>query len=598
VVKRYIRSGIMEFIQGINFHSTSGYKYLISGDTRPSELDADNHIAELLSAQKYSYLLQPGQKFYFVYPVKTHLGNKQVFGSGEIVRSKQPGRETILVPFLQYFAINLSDAFKYSMNFEKFFKENGTNYQEIFSKSQTDLNLTPQKVTVETNETIENNVSEYDVLQECVGYRGSKIKKYVTTLEEGLNDLNNLMLSPNVIRWSFSAILTPLDEEYRENIVIIYGQPSKPQMDPEPPKYVFQLRSENQEDLVERFLAYVIAEKITFPTSVNLAIIDNIDLGEIEELLKKFIKKYSTERPQIKINQEKNRSNLANLIQEVANKQLPIPQDLKNIDLNLNEYEENFKLNCPFLDRNSVNALDISTNEVSKCLANYSGDVLRNIKVSNNKLKEAITTRTQMSSNDISGYWGSSKVIDALITQTDVQGIMADIDFYTSKGVETKALLISQAVSFDKAEKEVEDFSRKVVKLQQSDGIAHLEMLSKGVLFLQEVLVKLQEKLENLKDSPEHYQETEQALISTVKDYVTSYLDWEKRNGELIPESHYTKVLTTVNTLLKIAEGKREKFFEERQQKEQETLKAQKKQIDTQYNDLKETLRVKKNRKR
>jgi hypothetical protein len=142
----------MEFIQGINFHSTSGYKYLISGDTRPSELDADNHIAELLSAQKYSYLLQPGQKFYFVYPVKTHLGNKQVFGSGEIVRSKQPGRETILVPFLQYFAINLSDAFKYSMNFEKFFKENGTNYQEIFSKSQTDLNLTPQKVTVETKQ--------------------------------------------------------------------------------------------------------------------------------------------------------------------------------------------------------------------------------------------------------------------------------------------------------------------------------------------------------------------------------------------------------------------------------------------------------------
>ena len=125
----------MELIQGINFHSTIGYKYLISGEIRPSELDVDNHIAELLSAQRYSYSLQPGQKFYFVYPVRTHLGNKQVFGSGEIVRSKQPGRETILVPFVQYFVINLSDAFRYSIDFAEFFKENGTNYQEVFLKS-------------------------------------------------------------------------------------------------------------------------------------------------------------------------------------------------------------------------------------------------------------------------------------------------------------------------------------------------------------------------------------------------------------------------------------------------------------------------------
>lgn len=607
----------MEFIQGINFHSATGYKYLISGDYRSTDLDIDTHIAELLSAQKYSYFLQPGQKFYFVYPHRTPKGNKQVFGSGEIVRSKQQGRETILVPFVHYFALSLSDAVKYGMDFDAFFKANGISYEKIFSESLTNSNLPVDPLSVKTNEESDNNVSsESPELQECLGSRGSKIKRYVPTLEDGLNILNSLMHSPNTVRWAYSAILTPLDEEYPENIVIIYGQQAKYPSNSATSNYLLPLRLANQQVLLNQFIRYIASKKQQDLKTATIDLLDSQSLEELEEMVKKFVKEDYAKTKEMGDGIINSHSKIKGIIQELVTKSNPTAQDLAKIDSLLNDHETG--LRKYWSDPTLANQYDFSDEDLYNSLAGFTAQTLQNlldgtgiVKISNARLKKVMDRKTQDSKNIVANYWSNefARLYPNLVASGTVRVFQSNnlsveqciarsgIDQFISIGVKkTTELFYSQ--NFDKAVQCLKVFTNRVSTLvakQTMDENVRAALITQGIAALQEILSKLQEPLDKTAEPSAPYSKTEEALVITIKDYLTIIMQNDKKPNNST-DNNYFKALNTLKALLDATDKKHKKWLDEKQKKEQEALKSDQKKLEEQYNALKDMVNSKKKR--
>lgn len=591
----------MKFVQGINFHASAGFKYLISEGYEPFDFATDRYIGDLLRIQSYS--VTSGQKFYFVYPIRTPHGNMQVFGSGEIVRSLQQDRP-VVVSFLQYFACNLSDSVRFGMNFEEFFKKNGVTYQEMFAKSQTDQPLTPPSLPITTSDTIEDNLSEYADLQEQFDPRGPKIKIYVATLEEGLVKLNNIMLSPNVIRWAFSAILTPLDAEYPQKIIIIYGKPPRPQLNSAPSSLVTFLRSK-QESIVRQFLQFIVNEKKLDPALESFELLDTQKLDELEELLVKFVKQY----PQTKAMSDNTKAFYLTVKKQIVDlgvKKNPTPLELASIDRLLIDYETSLKSSAVF-DTSLVVTHSFSEDAVSECLANFSSDQLQKILdakstviVGNEMLKKEMAKKIQGTKDVVANFWTHEfKGYPQVVLPVEQVIMKVGAEPFVSTGVQKTIELISTA-NFDDAVKYVKVFTDRVsivvVRPTNLQEKTRSDLAVKGVSSLQEILSKLQEpldrlELEKLEDPVKSFYKMEDTLISTVKEYLTSLVGYDKNHGNLLTENNYIKALDTLKALMTAANGKQQKALDDRRKKAQEALDSEKKRLDEQYNALKSAVK-------
>jgi hypothetical protein len=398
----------MELVHGITFHSSKGFRYLISGGCLPYDFSTDLYIAELFNI--YSHHIPVGSAFYFVYPKETPQGNMQVFGKGESVRSMEQDRP-IMFPFLQYFACPLSDSIKLNLDFEAFFKEHGVSYAEIFQKSQMMSSLAIHSLTIKPSETI-GEISPYFELHESIGLGETKIKKYVPTVEEGLKLLNNLMLSPPVLRWSYSAILTPLDGRYPESIVIVYGQQPKPQPNILPTNFILPLHSADQETLLKQFLKYIASMKCLDIKTANINLLDTQKLTDLDEILKKFLVEYPIAKAGLTKNVEPLFSKLRVAFQELGRKVNPTTLDLVGLDRALNDYEG--FLGKSWNDSTLSERCYLPDEDLYSSLANYPSDVLGRLldnvdgdKIVNARLRNAIEKKIQSYRREKRGKHGN-----------------------------------------------------------------------------------------------------------------------------------------------------------------------------------------------
>ncbi len=596
----------MQFIQGINFHSSKGFKYLISEGYQSFDFATDRHIAELLRIQSYS--IAAGQKFYFVYPVKTPQGNKQVFGSGEIVRSLQPDRP-VVVPFLQYFACNLSDSVKYTMNFESFFREYGKNYPDMYAKSQTEQNLTPELLTI-PSAPIDNAVSDYIDLHECVGLRGSKTKRYVDTVEEGLALLNHLMASPNVIRWSYSAILTPLDAEYPENIVIVYGKPPRMQLNQKVPKDVLPFFSEtNQQLLLQKFINFLATEKDMDLKTAKVELLDTQNIDELDELLKKFIKNYP-EMQKLSDSVIASHSQLKITVQQLSTRNDATVQELIEIDRKLNNnaatlakswYDTSLADKCVFSDEDLYSSLaPFSAERLQKLLSSVE------VKITNARLRSAIDKKIQDAKNSVINFWANefAKLYPALVSSGTVKVYQpstltaeqclarSGVDLFVLAGVKKTTELFGTQ-SFDKIVQYTKVFTDKIVFVVQKPNIdetTRSALVAKGASAIQEILFKIQERVERLEDitSPSCFL-SEKALVQAVVNYVAVLQQNSKKQPNVSTDCY--KVQNSLKTLIDIISKKQKKWLLDKQEKERKTLEEEQKQINEKTNELRDKIK-------
>ena len=606
MAQRYVWDVEMEVLQGIYFHSSEGYKNLSSPGYRASDFAVERHIGELISVQRYSYLAKAGQLFYFVYPTKTLNGNKQVIGIGQVVYSLQKGRETVLVPFVQYFAYSLSDAIRYRINFGKIFEQYGSNYKDVFSKNlaKQDLNLQPLLIQPNLTQESENGNIDCFEPQEFFGIRGTKMKRYVENLEEGLHFLDCLMKSPNVIRWSFSVILTPVDVDYPERIGLVYGQPAKLQSISQASSLVGFLRAGDQQDILTRFIRYIMVEKKPDHPISSIDMLNSFDIDELDELLRKFVTEYShsTEKGD---EIEKLRFSTLSLVKEIGKKK-PSIENLTQLDSNLNKIENALLASSPFLDASYTSPLDVSDELLSEGLTNYHPDTLQEMldgktdtKISNDKLKKAIQAKTQKCYVQATEFWKTDVIeLNPSIIRLAEQSIIEDgAKFFTFVGVQKTVESIDRSSNFDESVKNVSLFANKLSNLANSNNIdasSHSELIIKSFSCVQEVLSHLQDWLEETQSAitPESYYETDQALIATINECLSTFLNYEKKNGALVTSSSYSNILVALKELLQVTGKKATKSLDEKQQAEQQTLGDKQKKLDEQYKKLKESIRA------
>jgi hypothetical protein len=261
---------------------------------------------------------------------------------------------------------------------------------------------------------------------------------------------------------------------------------------------------------------------------------------------------------------------------------------LASLDGKLMAYETKMNSDKAFLKAAFAKDHDISKDEVLEGLLNFPADTLKKlldgkaeVKIRNLKLRDAMQTKINDSSSVVAQYWSPDiKENNSSLVQMGKNSLMkAGPGPFTSIGTQKTIELIGNS-NFDEAVKYIELFTLKLSVPNRSptniDVTIQRELIMKGVSCLQEVLLKLQERLVKLEDPAISYYDSEQALISTVKEYLTCIIEYEKKNGNLSLENNYNVSLGTLKTVIETAE------------------KKQKKELDAQYNELKEIVKTKK----
>jgi hypothetical protein len=602
----------MEFVQGITFHSSRGFRYLISSGYQPFDYSIEKYLADLSNVQSTATPI--GKKFFFVYPKETPHGNMQVFGGGEIVRSMQSDRP-VVVPYIQYFACKLSDSVKYTIDFDKFVQEHGISYQDMCINSQTEQPLTPPLLHIEEKPSNGNSLPSYTDLQEqCVANRGTKIKRYMPTLEEGLNLLNSLMNCPNTLRWSFSAILTPLDSEYpKMDIIIVYEQPPRPQAPTPQTNFTQILQLGNQDLILSQFVKYVASQKSMDLKTATSSVLDKQSLEELDEMLKKFVKEEFPKTAELTKNVETSFSKLRALFQELGRKPNPTPQELINLNRNLDDYE--LLLGKSWNDSSLSERCYLPDEDLYNSLANYSLDTLQKMlasidinKISNARLRNAMDKKGQESKNFVVNYWRNEFAkLSPTLTGNNVKMPQLTVmsaekclqkgggEQFVSVGVNIAAESFA-SVSFDKAVQYLKVFTDAIsasTRLNNLDDKTRKDLFLRGVSSLQDLIPKLQEPLdkvdlEKLDDPIGSYYASERVLVTTVSSYLTALMECDKKQkqGEVLNESNYVKAIYPLRTLMDRANNKQDKSLDERKRRMQQKLNENKSSLDEEYKKL------------
>jgi len=417
----------LRVVQGLYFHSSKDFKNVVSGEEIGADFRIETHLGELVGPQRFPGLAI-GSTFFLEYPIHTRLGNRLVVGKGRVVSTLQKERKGGLkVPFVQYFAIDISEVLKNQINPAKLLAIESPDYEEAFRLTEESKDLGLKTLTLETSRLSvdpSKNLPDCKDAQSYFGLDGPKAKFYCNSVEEGLLVMHCLLRSsPNIVKWSFSTIVTPLDAEYPERIAIVYGKESR-QL-PQPPTnggYIDSLRGIDPRELTESFTEFISwKRKLALSLIDVLGIVDNLSLAELQEYLDEFIQK-NHKKEGIRADLQQRNTELVNQLDQMGKRTSVTQDEWRQLNRELNEYETMLADARPFISGEEFSKLSIPAEEVTESLKSQNlHEILQSIEsnpsegVTEAPLRNAIEPLVQENTDEVSNFWRMQTIDSAAI---------------------------------------------------------------------------------------------------------------------------------------------------------------------------------------
>jgi hypothetical protein len=411
-------------VQGLYFHSSKDFKNVVSGEEIGADFKIETHLGELLGPQRFPSLAI-GSTFFLEYPIRTRLGNRLVVGKGKVVPTLQKERKGGLkVPFVHYFAIDFSEVLKNQIDPSKLLAIASSEYADVFRLTEEGQDLGLKTLTLKVNQLLADsgkNLPDCKDVQSYFGLEGPKGKFYYNSVEEGLQVMQCLMRSsPNITKWSFSTIVTPLDAEYPERIALVYGQEGR--RVPQPPTnegYLDSLRSVDPRELTESFTEFISRKmKLALNPADALGIVDKLSLEELQEDLDEFLRK-NHKKGDIHADLQQRNMELINRLDQMGKSTSVTQDEWRQLNGALDEYQMILADARPFISGEEFSKLSIPAERIAESLKSQNlHEILKFVEdnppevVTEAPLRIAIEPVVQKNTDEVSNFW-RMQTIDA-----------------------------------------------------------------------------------------------------------------------------------------------------------------------------------------